>query len=91
MDFSGLSQTVTVGLVTYSLSIVDNQCSNNSILEFNQNNTAATVWLRAEVVGVENAPQTAEVGTMAMLGAGLLALGTMARRRRPVQLDPQLA
>jgi hypothetical protein len=31
VDFSTLSQTVTIGLITYSLSIVDNQFSSNGV------------------------------------------------------------
>ena len=83
VDFSTLSQTVTVGLVTLQLSIVDNQFSNNHILQLNQNATAATVWLRAEVTNVEQPPtgQVPEAGTMALLGSGLVGVGLMARRR----------
>lgn len=84
VDFSTLNQTVTVGLVTYSLSIVTNQFGNNQQLEFNQNGQAATVWLRAEVANI-NEPPTGEVpeaGTMAMLGSGLVGVGLLARRRR---------
>jgi len=84
VDFSSLNQTLTVGLVTYSLGIVDNEFSSNSILQFNQNATAATVWLRAAIIRIDEEPnpaETAEVGTMAMLGSGLLGLGYLARRR----------
>lgn len=82
VDFSSLNQSVTVGLLTYSLAIVDNQFSSNSVIAFNQNATASTVWLRLEVTDVDE-PQgeVAEVGTLAMLGSGLLAVGAMARRK----------
>lgn len=84
VDFSTLNQTVTVGLVTYSLSIVTNQFGNNQQLEFNQNGQAAQVWLRAEVINIDEPPtgEVPEAGTMAMLGTGLLSVGMLARRRR---------
>jgi hypothetical protein len=93
VNLASLSQQVTVGLITFSLSIVDNEFSNTSVLAFNQNTTAATVWLKAEVLRVDepNPSETAEVGTMAMLGSGLLALGAMARRRKSPRLDVKFA
>ncbi|MEO5925171.1 MAG: hypothetical protein ABIR70_15225 [Bryobacteraceae bacterium] len=83
VDFASLSKVITVGLTTYQLTIVDGNFSNNSTLLFNQNATAATVFLRAEVLRVqdENPSETPEVGTMAMLGSGLLGVGLVARRR----------
>jgi hypothetical protein len=91
VDFTTLTQNVTVGLITFALSIVDNQFSSNSILDFNQNATAATVWLRAEVIEVGAPGDVPEVGTMAMIGSGLMALGLLARRRQPAKLEPRFA
>jgi hypothetical protein len=83
VDFSSLNFSVTQGLVTYALGIVDNQFSSSQQLQFNQNGTAATVWLRAEVISIDdpNPGEVPEAGTMALLGSGLLGLGLLARRR----------
>jgi hypothetical protein len=84
VDFSTLTQSVTVGLVTLQLSVVDNEFSSNHTLQFNQNATAATVWLRAEVTKLDQPPtgDVPESGTMALLGSGLLGVGMLAGRRK---------
>jgi hypothetical protein len=81
VDFSSLVISQVVGVATLQFSIVSNNYSNDSVLRFNQDGNAQTVWLRAEVVRVEQNGEVPEPGSMALMGGGLLGLGLLARRR----------
>jgi hypothetical protein len=80
VDYSGLTQTITKGLVTVQFSITDDEFGTDQTLEFNQGSAAETLFLRAQVIRVDQST-VPEPASMAMMGAGLVGLGVFARRK----------
>ncbi|MEI9812316.1 MAG: PEP-CTERM sorting domain-containing protein [Acidobacteriota bacterium] len=85
MDYSGLTQTVTLGLITVQFSLVDDEFGTDQSLEFNQGSAAETLFLRATVLDVAQPPggEVPEPGSMALMGGGLLGLGVFCPPPRP--------
>jgi hypothetical protein len=84
VDLSSLFQVASFNGVAVRFTLVDDNFGTDQVLELNQGSAAETVYLRAEVIGLDQPNPTGEVpepATMALVGSGLLALSFAARRK----------